>query len=169
MADTNTYLTRWLYRFLRLFDISGSGVILRSTTSAATGANTDETDLWSDTIPANTLATNGQAIRVRAWVNTAANANLKTVKLYFGGVVVAGNVARATNNGTYYVEMLVLRTGASAQVGMGFWSDATACVANAPASLASDTTATITVKVTGTNGSANANDIVFKGAMVELL
>src|SRR3954470_14824272 len=71
--------------------------IATSVTPVANGT-TVETDLFSYTMPANTLSANAQKLRVTAWGSMAANANTKTLKAYFGGtsrnftnVTTAGN------------------------------------------------------------------------------
>ena len=68
-------------------------------TSTSTGADTTETDLQSYTLPANVLGTNGRAIRIRAWGDTAANGNTKTIRLKFGGTTLQLNNTTAAPNG----------------------------------------------------------------------
>jgi hypothetical protein len=144
-----------------------NGTLTTSTTTAQTAADTVETTLWTYSLPANTLSANGKGVRIVAWGTTGATANGKTIKLYFGGttLVTAGN---ALNNGQWKVNGLVLRSGAATQVGtadlvFGGWAGA-AATATAPAETLSGA---VTIRVTGTNGTAAAGDIVFKGAVVE--
>lgn len=147
-----------------------SGVLTVSTTQAGTGANTDETDLWSYSLPANTLNVNGKGVRVSVSVVYAANANTKTAKLYFGShVVTLTPTTTAANNISGYHIINVIRTGASAQIRFGIGTIGTAPQAVSMQTPAEDTTAAITIKVTGQNGSAVANDIVFRGAIVEVI
>lgn len=145
------------------------GIIAASTTSAATVADTAETDLWSYTLPANTLNANGQALRIRVFGLTAANGNTKTVKLYFGALAYTVNAATSAPNGVqWFSEAVIIRTGASAQI-RNKWGVVGAVPENTTVStsLASDTTAAITIKITGQNGTASAGDITFSGALVE--
>jgi hypothetical protein len=147
-----------------------SGVLSVNTTQAATAANTTETDLWTYTLPANALDQDGKAIRVTTWGTTAATANTKRMRLYVGSTLVADNGATAANNLSWRHTVLIIRTGAAAQVNLGEYQiqNTVSATAGHVASTA-DTTAAITIKLSGTNGTAAANDIVFRGALVEAL
>jgi hypothetical protein len=140
-----------------------------STTQAATGANTDATDLWTYSLPANTLSADGKGLRVTVFGTFAANGNTKIVKVKFGAteVVSYSNVAQNVWTAT----IPVLRTGASAQLANGtFVAGAGLSHANISVTTpAADTTAAITISVVGQNGTANASDIVFRGAIVEAI
>lgn len=148
--------------------ISGN-LITYSTTAAATAANTTETDLWSFSLPASTLVENGQAVRVIVHGATAANANTKTLRLYFGSTLV-GSMSGAANNNTWSFQADVIRTGATTQQAnvLGFLGTITAS-ANAFTTPAETLSGAITIKVTGQNGTAAASDITFNAATVEFL
>jgi hypothetical protein len=152
-------------------DAGIGGVLTVSVTTAQTTAVTTEEDLWTYSLPANTLSTNGYTVRVTAVGTTAANATTKRIRLYFGGTLIADTSARASNNGAWKVRGEIFRISASAQgaVGENFITGGFGADVNAYAAPAADTTSAITIKVTGTNGTANAGDIVFRGAIVEFL
>ena len=61
-----------------------AGQITAQLTPAGTPANTNETTLQTFTLPANTLDAPGRCLKIRAWGTFGANANGKTVRLYFG-------------------------------------------------------------------------------------
>jgi hypothetical protein len=149
------------------------GVLTVSTTSAQTGANTDETTLWEYALPANTLSANGYSVRVRAWGTYAANANSKSIRHYFGATQLHTVVTAGFNNVGWSVEAVITRTGASAQTALGRYHTNDGAAGSqrfgAVTTPAADTTGAITIKVTGQNSSASAGDIVFSGAMVEFL
>jgi hypothetical protein len=70
---------------------------------------TGEDDLITYTLPANTLAAEGQSLEIEAGFSLAANANSKTLKMYLGANdcwVLAG---AAQNDGSYYVRIVVIR------------------------------------------------------------
>src|SRR5207248_3063950 len=67
-------------------------------TTAVSNVGTAETDLITYTMPANTLSANGQRVRITAFCTTAANANLKTIKIYFGATALRNTGAAAFNN-----------------------------------------------------------------------
>lgn len=147
-----------------------AGVLTTNTTQAGTIADTNETDLWTYTLPANSLNANGKSVRIRVVGSTAANGNTKTVRLYFGGTVIRTIVNGASNNETWGADALVVRTGAATE-----FATTHSIVAGTPtivitaAGPSADTTAAIVIKVTGQNGTASANDIVFRAALVECL
>lgn len=154
---------------------TASGVLTVNTTQAATGANTTETDLWTYSLPANSLSADGKTVRITAYVLTAANANNKTVKLYFGSQLVNTTTAVALNAGLVQLQMDVTRTAAATQelIGKTIYgaADGSAITAQRSDHIngTQDTTTAITIKVTGQNGTAAANDIVFRSALVEAL
>lgn len=146
-----------------------SGVITTSTVQAGTAADLVETDLWTYTLPANALNANGKGVRVTIWGTVGANANSKTIKAYFAGTQVAAQTTTANAAG-WVITATILRTGASAQLGGAtVLVDLLAAGRAQTTTPAGDTTASIIIKFTGQNGSAVANDVVFRGAVVEYL
>jgi hypothetical protein len=143
------------------------GVLNVDTTQAGTPATTDEADLWVYNLPANTLNANGRGVRVKVFGTYAANANNKTTRLYFGATTI-GTIAVAHSGGGFEWNAVIYRTGASAElanaIGISQGSVSQGSILTTPAA---DTTAAIVIKLTGQNGTASANDIVFRGAMVE--
>lgn len=144
-----------------------------SVTQTGTGADTSEDTLWTYDLPANTLNANGKAIRIIALGTTAANNNNKTLKLYFGTSTINPPLV-TTNTGHWRFEAYVYRTGSSTQVFQGFFdigvSDMSTTTRRARLQLPTETdTAAITIKVTGLNGTSNANDIILYAASVEVL
>jgi hypothetical protein len=144
------------------------GVLTVSTTSAQTTAVTTEEDLWTYSLPANTLSANNYGVRITVAMSSASNANNKTYRVYFGATVVAVRGAVADNNHTTVFTITVWRTGASAQKAIAF-AVGTSTAATTKTTPAADTTAAITIKATGQNGTASAGDVVFEWAMVEFL
>jgi hypothetical protein len=143
------------------------GVLTVNTTQASTTAVVTEEDLWTYSLPANTLSANNKAVRITVFGRTAANANNKDIKLYFAGTVVAAR-SGAFNAQVWMLTATVIRTGASAQLAIGQGSTNTDD-RNTRTTPAGDTTTALTIKMTGQNGTASANDIIFDGATVELL
>jgi len=152
--------------------ISGSpracGVLTVNATQAGTPANTTETDLWTFTLPANTLRTDLQGLRITTGGTLAANANNKTLKLYFGATQLTALSTTASGSG-WNMGALVIRTSLTAQrangyvfVGLGTFN----VVQTTPAETLSGT---LIIRMTGQNGTASANDILFNEAVVECL
>lgn len=145
------------------------GTLTTSTAAVCTIADLVETDLWTYTLPANTLDANGRGVRVSVLATAAANANTKTIKLYVAGVNVmnSGVLTAAPNGIDYIATFTVLRTGAATEIGFGLHGLGTTFQAKSNLSMAGDTTAGIIIKITGQNGVATANDICARGAAVE--
>ena len=140
--------------------------VSRNTGSGATTAVTTIEDLMTYTIPANTLKP-GQRVRLLAWGKTAANANTKTMRMYFGATSMGG-LAGNYNNLDWRVETNIYITGSNTQ------EYERQGVANAGNNSANGTmtetdTSAITVKITGQNGTASAGDITAQGFTVEII
>jgi len=146
----------------------GSGTIDVDTTEGATSANTTETDLITYSLPSDSFNTTGDVIKVKVWGNTGANTNTKTIRLYFGSVVITSNdITTAPNNADWYFEGTVVRTGSNTQeiVAGGFMGSAIQTFSHSTAT-ETDGSA-ITIKVTGQNGTSSADDITAQGLMTE--
>jgi hypothetical protein len=174
-VDLNTFISRFWNSRLPIISSGGgsaSGVLTVSSTSAATIADTNETTLWTYDLPANTLSADGRIVRVTVWGTVAANADTKTIKLYFGSSSFTLNDSTTAPNGVGWTSTaLYTRTGSGAQSRTKLYAlfGATNQFPSAGGTASETDTAAITIKITGTNGTAAANDIVFKGALVELL
>ena len=152
-----------------------SGVVHVDTTAVGTDANTAEKDLITYSLPANSLSANGKMVRFKAWGTTAANANTKRIKLYFGSTAIIESGAVSANNSSWTIYGTVVRTGVGTQDSFdgGFAYKAVSGTAGRDFgefyALTEDETGAITLKVTGQNGAASASDIVAEGIMVEFL
>lgn len=97
-------------------DAAVGGTLFTSVTAVGNvGAGTD--DLITYTVPANTLAVNGQSVWFEAWGSLANNANSKTVTLAWGAdtfTLIAA--AMDTSNTTWSVRGRIFRTGAATQL-----------------------------------------------------
>lgn len=144
------------------------GVLSVNTTSTGNGADTTEDTLLTFSLPAKALSANKKGIKVRAWGTTASNADNKTIKLYFGSEVITTPTAATSGKG-WELELEVYRTGSSTQVVFGNGQVDVTPVTPLITTGAETDTATITIKVTGQAGTGNANDIVAKGLIVEML
>lgn len=136
-------------------------------TAAQVDALTSETNFINYTVPANTLSADGQMLRAVLEGVMAANANNKTVKVYFGGTQVGGTITVANSGVPWRLVIHVHRRGAASQVitwtftysaGNGTMIDRGA--------LTKDLTAGQALRVTGTSGTATG-DIVLDAAHVE--
>lgn len=144
------------------------GVIHVNTTAVGTDADTAEKNLMTFSLPANTLNANGKGLRITSKVSTAANANGKTIKLYFGAAAIwtsAGNV----NNELFNVDCIIFRTSAGNQKGTVFSINVNGDIQNIKFTKTENETAAITIKITGQNVVAQANDIVAELFLIEFL
>lgn len=146
-----------------------SSVLHVNTTQTGTAADTNETTLWSYSLPANTLSANGRVLRIRVWGSTAANTNNKTIQLKFGATTLRSSGTVASNGEVWRFDALVVRTGAATQIALTEFVRATTFLNPASAGPTDDTAGAIAIVLTGTNGTESANDIVFRAAIVEAL
>lgn len=140
--------------------------ILTSSTSAVGNIGTGEDNLITYSVPAGTLATDGDVIEIIAWGTFAANGNSKTLKLYFGATVLVSTGAVAFNAKDWVVRATVVRTGAATQeaIGQASTSDTSAPLFVDQTTPAETLSGAVTVKCTG-EGTADS-DIMQEGLVV---
>lgn len=155
---------------IRSINSGVSGILATNLTAASTGADVTEDVLQTYSLPANTLGTNGQGVRVVCWGSTGASSNNKTIKLYFGASSISTGTY-AGNAQTWVLRLLVLRTGAATQIvegdGVAGTSSVTPVAVYNNASGTDNLAAAVTIKCTGQNGTASAADITATGMLVE--
>jgi len=128
-----------------------------------------EQTLLSYTLPANTLSYNGKGIKITAWGTTAANANVKTLRLKFGNSVMAFNDA-STSPSALNWELVaeVFRTGVGTQTSSGKGQVGSAVQSVVQAAPSENEAGGINITFTGEAPGATG-DITVKGLMVETL
>lgn len=144
----------------------------RMTTNLTAVGNTGagETDMQTVSIPANTLFSSGQCLRVTVWGETAANANNKTIRLKFGALTIATIGPAALNGPKWRIEALIPFITAATQKITGIaGTDDTVLGPTVTYGIdgAVNLAITNTLKTTG-QGTAN-NDIIQRGTLVEVL
>lgn len=140
--------------------------VMKTDVAAVGNVDAGEDDLISYSLVAATLGTVNDAVRIKAWGSTAANANSKTIKLKFGATTLM-SVTAPVNAGVWTIDALVVRTAAATQ---DAWAEYRDDIPNGEQTLSAPTetlSGAITIKCTG-EGTAT-NDIVQEGMMVEYL
>lgn len=127
------------------------------------GGGTD--DLMTYSLPANTLDVNGKGIRITAWGTSANNANVKTIQLVFGSVIMTTTVA-SNSVRRWWLDAVIIRTGSNAQKYCAK-ADGDGVDDMESGTLTQTDTAAITIKCTG--AATTTNDIVQEGMLVEAL
>lgn len=143
-----------------------TGLVYSTVGAVATGANTTATVLASTVLPAGSLAQVGDKVIIRAWGSFGATGNNKTVALAFGSASITTG-AVASNAGIWSMTLTVLKSGASTQKVLGQGSYGTTSVTPTITSATETDGTGILCKLTGTNGTAAASDIVLNGFYVE--
>lgn len=143
--------------------------VIHTNVVPASNTSTTETDLFSYSLPANALSANGKGIRITAWGKFAANANSKQVRLHFGATNTLTDFAATSNNLSWKVEVLVLRTGAATQTSIGSFFEQN--VTNARhafvASPGETLSGAVTIRLTGQGGAST--DLTAHGWIIEAL
>jgi hypothetical protein len=151
-----------MYRKDNIWQVRRSAVFI--STTAASNVDTGETDLISTTLDAGLLTTAGEYVVIEAWGVTAANANNKTVKLYFGSTEVTGNTALGINNRHWLIRATIVVVSGTTQDAVAF-----SMLDNNNRVKHTEPTATlassITVKVTGTSDTASG-DVTAEGMRI---
>lgn len=142
-------------------------------TTQVANTSTTETDLMTYALAAAKLANVGDGVRIHAWGTTANNANTKTLKGYFGAGVYLNLALTASQAGRWELYVSVIKTGSSTQKIIAELNEGTVSLAAGKIALISTTgsetdTAAITIKCTGTSGTASS-DITQEGLVIEFL
>jgi hypothetical protein len=138
------------------------------------GAVTSEQDLQTFSLPAGTLNTNGQAIRITAAGTFASHASAtRTVKLYFGATQLGLYQAGSGGPFNWIATSTVWMLGATSQYAEGRVISGTNNVSGTTQQTISSPAETlanaITIKTTGQTTIAQAADVVSNVIMVEVL
>lgn len=145
------------------------GTVEVNTTGVGTPANTTETDLQTFSVPANSMATNGDSIYFEMSFTTAANANTKRLKIKYGATTMYDSTALALNNSVITVRGRIIRTGAATQnYYIEVHSSSALLVATSAQGTAAETlSGAVTLKATGQNGTATASDLVETNSYIQ--
>lgn len=143
------------------------------TTITGTPAATTETDLLNYTLPAGTLASNGQAVRIQASGTLAATTRSRTVRLYFGSTVISTVATTNSANIVWKIDAMVIRVDGTNQrvnaiITLGTASAIAAILTNS--SPTETLSGALSMKVTGQSaGAAVADDVVGNFYVAEFL
>ena len=139
-----------------LCTIPAGGVI----TTAVGNVGGGEDNLMTYTLPANTLARNGDYVEVDMWMSMAANGNTKTAEPYFGATK-AGWGGDTWNNTSTRITYKVVRTSATTQLMFAQLHKLSAgSVSTAYQTPTETLTGAVTIKLTGQSGSSATDDII---------
>ncbi len=140
---------------------------LRDLDTQGTTAVTSEEDLNSIVVPAHVLNGNFVAFDVEVFGSFANNTNTKTARLKIGSTTLISNdVTTAPQDLKWIMKARIYRTGVSAQKAVGEMLVGANPQTVTYQTLTFTETAAQTVKVTGQNGTASANDVVCEGLIV---
>jgi|TARA_R100000093_G_C1945501_1_gene74281 hypothetical protein len=88
---------------------------LKTDTTQTGNVGTGEDNLIAYSLPAETLGANGDYLEITAFGTVAANANNKTLKLYFGSSLIYSTGAVAFNGSSWHLKATIIRTAAATQ------------------------------------------------------
>lgn len=148
------------------FPAAGNIFEYANATGTGNGNDTTEDTLQSFTLPANAFDAIGRSLWIYAFGSFANNAHSKTAKLYFGSSITLSTGAITTANIGWALELLVMKSGANAQVASGQLISGTTHGGVTNFTGTETDTAGIVIKVTGQTGTAAANDVVVNGIVV---
>lgn len=147
------------------------GLLVSDNTATGTDAATSAKTLATVNIPAGIFLgspNGGAAVRVLAWGGFAGNANGKTVTVTVGGTTVASDNG-AHNGGGWACEVLLLNPVDSGAIFFTSHMWQLRATVRNQNTISPTLSAAIPVVVIGQNAVATANDITYKGMIIELL
>jgi hypothetical protein len=156
-------------------DAAVGGVLVESRTQTG-NVGLGEDDLFSYSVPADTLNTDGMALHFLAWGRFAANGNTKRVRARFGS---SGTSQLFDSTGLSYSGMIwrlegtVIRTGAATQrstvhgeIGSNGGGTASTSYLEANNSLNQTLSGTVALRITGETTTNVNNDIIIDACIV---
>lgn len=146
------------------------GGTIRSDVTAVGNVGVGEDTLNTYTIPASTLAVNGESLWIRKVFSFAANANIKQVKIKYGATTIYASGAVAQNGGSVVIDIAITRTGAATQIVGIMMQASTASLLPLPTPY-STTAETLsgTVVLLSTGEATADNDIVERTSVIEFI
>ena len=121
------------------------------------------------TLPANTLATAGDRLRVMAWISFAATGNTKTVVLSFKGTAIATISSTYNNVGCLLIASITRVDSTNARTRTSFAVDGVANIIKGTDVSSMDYTTTIALSLTGESGGSADNDVILSPYTVEVM
>ena len=143
------------------------GASMKVSTTAVGNVTTGEDTLITYDLPAASLASANDYVEVEAWGTYANNINAKTVKLYFGAVVISTKALTTSINGTWSAKGKVFRTGAATQDVFGLLTEeheGTGIISQNITTATETLSSAITIKCTGE--ATDTDDVVQEGLIV---
>jgi hypothetical protein len=140
--------------------VGGSGGVetLNVQYTDVANSGTSETDLMSYTLPAGTLANNGDRIEIEGWFTIAANANTKTLKWKFGSnIITLGSSLFTASGGFIKFKTTIIRVDGTNQKMMYEFFPQFGSAFPAVTSATQTLSGAITLKFTGTSGTASSD------------
>lgn len=142
--------------------------VINVNTTPVSNTGTGETDLITYALPGGSLSANGKGVEITAWGTLAANADNKTVRMYFGATVIAASITVTSSGSGWYAHGTVIRTGATTQVaGAVITMNNSGAYPNGT-SPTETLSGNVTIKATGQSGTGS-NDITQTGLVVKAL
>jgi len=135
--------------------------------------STTETDLYSDTVPKNTLGTNGDKLTATYGVVLANSTSTKEVRVYFGGTAIFDTGALTITAASEIIINVLIIRDSSTSIRYSVWADTTGASVGTFAKVGkltglNLTTSTNILKITGQAGGAGVatNDVQAQNATI---
>ena len=145
-----------------------AGLLSTQLTATGNGADLTEDTLQTYTMPANTFDVTGRCIRVEGFGNFGANADVKTIRLYFGSANIYTSTGLTQNGTGWYIWATICKNGSNLQTFGAGGTDGNNLPGTFSGAMNQTDSGSIIIKITGQTGTANANDIIANGMTVTM-
>lgn len=142
--------------------------LVDNTSQNTTDADVTEKTLATFSVLANTLAANGDKLRIVAYGTRISSTNADVIRIKFGGTTLLTISIAEAGATAWHGEAILVRTGAATQKASAFEHGRLAGVTFGPTytTPAETLTGAVNIVVTGQNGAAVDNSLVFEGLHV---
>lgn len=116
-TDSSQLRTELLNAWLRLDgELGNVPLTLFSTTGPISNTGTGESVLFSTLLDTTTLPVNADSIAFTVSGSTQANANSKTIRVYYGGTLIFDTGGQTFNGTSWMLRGEIIRNGATSQI-----------------------------------------------------
>ena len=143
-------------------------IYLLTNGDALVNSGTSETTLGQFSIPGGEMPGKIRGVEILVFGATAANGNVKTLKLYFGSTVIANPIGSGVNNKDWYCAATVIWQSANVQKATAFYEVAGTTSTFINTALTQTDANAILIKVTGQSDTAGS-DITENGLYIRRL
>lgn len=173
VLENNRFNKLWFTFLENVYKLLGDGRnvflggLINVDTTPIGNITTGEDDLQTFTLQSNILKYNNEILEIKAYGTFEANANNKTIKMYFGSTKIFDSGAIAINGGSFSINATIIRKTSNTQdIIVECIGTNSGLIKTYYTTATEDLTTNIDIKLTGE--ATSTDDIIQKGMIIKL-